>query len=288
MEQDHIELAIWTRANLSDPELALRTLQTLSSVGGGAIAPEYFSRFEPINRSLVEEGIAAAVSEWSGQGPRMGTFQLRRRSSPKYGLRVDWAHPRLLDEKPAPWFVIGSFYSVKKSQGAELLLRALLESIPSEYGDVTLHSIQQSIHRFRIHEKHGFRDAYVGTQPGDTIPHISWLTYLGPWAIKKIGQEKLESLPAGQIERLAGGYLIRTAPELRDVVSPKGQMCIQKIVAHLGRSHFFDREMVDIQSLETPQQLKDAYDRAARQILEEGSTSGTFEVNPDGTIKRVK
>jgi len=213
-----------------------------------ALRPESFDIGEPVRHSLATEGIEKAVRMWINEG--MG-LDLKRRSKPKFDAVIDWRSDLGLDDRLFPW---GCTVWLNASAGDKLaleLFKFLVCFFEPSFGWLTTQKDIDEKHFITFEDLTGIAEQYEGFDVGDTLPGVYWTTYFGPWAIKKIGKALFHNLNAEKVEPFNGGNLVTAYSSSSEIGSPKGTEIEREIMNKLGKEHFFDKSMVDIEALKT-------------------------------------
>lgn len=248
--RDDIDLGVRTDRDLNTEEFARAFMDGLLRLQGGRMAPEYFNLWEPINRSLAKEGIETAVRLWSEPNRLGGIFYLRRRSSPQLTVQVIKGFPLGYPDERFPWGCGAWTTGLREEVGAAELFDLMVTHFSPAFGKCTRWSDVHMKHRFAIDYGRGIREFSMGTTPnGKLIPGIYWLTFLGPWAIEKLGKERVESLPLGKVKRIGDGYLIKAYPHVKQAGTADAREAEEAIMSHFGRHLFFDRSQVDVDKI---------------------------------------
>ena len=78
-----------------------------------------------------------------------------------------------------------------------------------------------------------------------TIPQITWVNYFGDELVSLIGEDKFQTLNAHHIEKIYNGYFIMSYLSHKMIDTPEANAEEERIMQHLGKDHFFDRNKVN-------------------------------------------
>lgn len=239
-------LKVLTNKDLGSEQFVHSLLEAWCNNLDTRLQPERFDLGEPIRRSFAEEGIQAAVNTWVSNGMPL---MLKRRKKPKFEVDIEWRRRKGLDPRPFPW---SCTVWLDFSAGDELalnLLRFLINHFEPVFGYVSTYDDNRDKHFITFKDRVGQTEMYVGLDIRNTLPGIYWATYFGHWAVSKIGKKRFTVLEAENAEPIGGGYLILAYHSCAESGSRVAHEAEDRIKGHLGKSHFFNKENVNIESL---------------------------------------
>ncbi len=116
------------------------------------------------------------------------------------------------DPRLFPWSCI---VWLSPSAGDELslkLLHFLIRHFEPAFGFITTNEDHRDKHFLSFEDIDGVTEMYVGQdilENEETLPGVCWLTYFGPWAVERIGNERFADLKAEKVKSIDGGYLVQ-------------------------------------------------------------------------------
>jgi hypothetical protein len=230
------------------------------------LRPEFFGLGEPIRRSIAKEGIEAAVRTWVDSGM---SVLLRRRSKPKFEASIEWwRREKSLDPRPFPW---GCSVTLSLSAGDELalkLFRFLIRYFEPAFGHISTYDDRRAKHFITYEDRVGQAEQYVGMDVGETLPGVYWVTYFGPWSVKKVGEDRFATLKAYKVEPINSGYLVYAYSTVKEAGSSAAQEAENQIMNHLGRANFFDKALVNIEALKTDLETAEIIEKKITEVKE--------------------
>ncbi|KAB8027415.1 hypothetical protein [Fluviispira multicolorata] len=204
----------------------------------------YFAERSKIKFVVSELGVEGLVNGW----PRKCKM-FRRKTKPKFdGMIGYYKNANCL----TVFLTMG-----QKSEFMIRLYKLLLNLFKANYGRIQSNEVEIKRNWF-------YKDFYNATQErrcgtnvnsydeyglGFRIPQLSWVNYLGKDLVERIGEDKFKTLEAYQVEKINDGYLIITNPSHRVHGTEVGYAEEERIMQHLGRQHFFDRNLIDLNIL---------------------------------------
>ncbi|KAB8027414.1 hypothetical protein [Fluviispira multicolorata] len=209
------------------------------------LRPEEFFFAEGMTKKyLVSElGVEGLVNEW----PR-NCSMFRRKTKPKFNGMISYYREKVL----TIFLTMG-----QKSDFMIRLYKLLLRIFKADFGNIRSNDVE-------IKQNWFYKEFYGVTQErgcgtyamsydkyglGFRIPQLSWVNYLGKDLVERIGEDKFKTLEAYQVEKINDGYLIITDPSHRVHGTEVGYAEEERIMQHLGRQHFFDRNLIDLNIL---------------------------------------
>jgi hypothetical protein len=251
--RNEYHLKVQTNKNLGSEAFVRGLLTQWCSALNERLRPEFFDLGEPMRRSFASEGIEAAVSAWISSG--MGLL-LRRRSRPKFEVSIEWFRkeeskdPRLFPWSCTVW--------MSKTAGDNLVLELfqfLLKSFEPAFGHATTYEDYRQKHFISFEDRNEIVEKYVGTEIGETLPGVYWVTYFGPWAVDKIGKSRFAKLKAEKVESIDAGYLVQPYSKASEAGNSLARKAETQIINQLGKEHFFNKAFVDVETLRsTPEE----------------------------------
>lgn len=210
-----------------------------------SLRPEFFGFGEPVRRSLAGESLDAAVDAWLSNDM---SLYFRRKKKPGFLAATEWfRREKGNDPRLFPWSITVWIDSVASDEGSLELMRFLIKHFEPAFGLLTKETDYRSKHFFRFEDFEAITEKYVGQEILETehrLPGIYWVTYFGPWCIKKIGKSRFANL-TNRCEEIAGGRLIMAYPSSEEVGSAAGRAKEAQLANILGSDKFFDRAQVD-------------------------------------------
>ncbi len=207
---------------------------------------EFFGLGEPIRQSFNEKGVECATETWIENG--MG-LMLKRKSRHKFVADIDWREEKGLDQRPFPW---SCRVWLDRKAGDNLALeffRFLIKYFEPAFGHLSTANQDRSKHFVSVESSVGSIEQYVGLDIEDKLPGIYWITYFGDWAVERIGERKFDSLSFAECEKTNSGILLRAYPSSEEIGSKTANESENLILQHLGKSHFFNKSLFDLDSL---------------------------------------
>lgn len=206
-----------------------------------AIRPERFDRGEPVRKLINGVSFDELVEHWS-----RWALMFTRRTKPRMTVDLGWRHNKGLDPRPFPWDFTAWLAKSAGAPAARALFKLVVEHFDPAFTHLTTDAESRRKHFMKrphyINGQHvGVAEAFVGHHVMDTLPGVYWITYFGPPAIARIGQERLLSIPCGRVERLGRGYAVTAYDDARDIGTESAMNHEQAIQQHLGAHLFFDR-----------------------------------------------
>lgn len=242
-------ISVITEKNLGDPTFVRGLLEAWQNDLGPELRPELYGLGEPVRISFAEKEIDDAVNLCIREG--MGLL-LRRRSPFSYLATIDWwRREETLDSRPFPW---SCKVLLSRNAGTDLALRFLkflIEWFDPAFGYLSTNDQIDAKHFITFEDLTGTTEMYEGLDilEDGVLPGVYWATYFGPWALRKIGKERFEGLAVEQVESVHNGYLVMACGTSSEIGSPESIEAESRIVSTLGHQHFFDKSLVDIESL---------------------------------------
>ncbi len=230
------------------------------------LRPEFFDLGEPVRRSFAAEGVDAAIDTWLSNGM---SLYLRRRSKPKFLAATEWfRREKGRDPRLFPWSVTIWLSPLAGDSATSDLLRFLIRHFEPAFGLVTTKRDYQDKHFLTFEDFDGTTEKYLGQDilEGDQIlPGVYWITYFGPWSAEKLGRAHFANLNAN-IEEIGGGYLTSAYSFSSEAGSPPAREKENQITTQLGKKHFFDKELVNIDGLKTDPEAARVVEEKIQQI----------------------
>lgn len=211
------------------------------------LRPERFDLGEPVRRTFAE-GTQKAVRLWVDNDIGL---MLKRISKPKFVVNIHWRREKGLDTRPFPW---GCTVWLQRAAGdvlAQELFRFLIRQFEPAFGFISTEEDNRDKHFISFTDRNEQVEMYVGTDVGDTLPGVYWITYFDPWAVGKIGKERFDELKAVKVESVDGGYLVWAYNSASDAGSALARESEARIISQLGKKQFFDKAKVDVEALKT-------------------------------------
>jgi len=241
-------LEVKTDKNIGD-ERWLRTLLTeWCEELDEALRPERFDLGEPVRRRFIAEGIEGAVRLSVDTGI---SLMLARVSKPKFIVDIDWRREKGLDPRLFPWSCTVWLDLSAGDQQALNLFRFMIRQLEPVFGFVSTEEDHRDKHFIIFDDIGGTAEMYVGQDVAETLPGVYWVTYFGPWAVEKIGKERIADLKAEKVELIDSGYLVQAYNSSSETRSPLAKHAETQIINQLGKQHFFDKALVDIEGLKS-------------------------------------
>jgi hypothetical protein len=164
-------------------------------------------------------------------------------------VSLSWRKNKGLDPRPFPWGLTGWLAKDGGAEAAKAFLLLIVKSFEPAFASLTTDEESHRKHFFK--EPHYVDGLQIGTVEHfrghhvlDTLPGIYWMTYLGQPVVDRVGEQNLRSIPVGQLEPSGHGYLLTAYDDPSLIGSDEGRAIEQRIVDHLGKHRFFDREVV--------------------------------------------
>ena len=238
--RDYLFATARSECDMSDMRFANRFLRRVFEMCGEDLAPTHFNGWEPINKSFAGEGIEGALAFWKRVSPDGGTMYLKRRPSPQYVIMLDWVSKLSLNRERFHAIADVSFNSTRCEDLATRFLALLIEVLSPPFAKSAIDSDVERKHLLITQEANVQTEQFIGVIPGDYIPGIYWKTYLGPWAVDRVGRRRIETLPVGEVTKMGEGYLITAYPHATHAGTEYAMELEIQIRRHLGEQHFFD------------------------------------------------
>jgi len=205
-----------------------------------ALRPERFDRGEPVRKLIAEATFDQLVAEWC-----KWALMFTRRAKPRVVVSFRWRHEKGLDPKPYPWGLTAWIAKSAGSATARTFFDFLVEKFEPAFASLTTQADSRAKHFTKwphyVDGRHvGTAEAFKGHHVLDTLPGIYWVTFFGPPAIRRIGEERLLSIPVGTTKRLGSGLTLTAFEDVAEIGTEKGAETESVLRTHLGEEHFFD------------------------------------------------
>jgi hypothetical protein len=210
------------------------------------LSPEFFDLGEPVRRSFAKEGLETAVRTWVDNGMPL---LLKRRSKPKFEAAIDWRRNKGLDPRLFPWSCTVWLSLAAGDELALELFRFLIKYFEPAFGHISTYDDHRTKHFITFEDRGGQTEMYTGLDVGETLPGVYWATYFGSWSVEKVGRDRFSNLKAYKVEPINSGYLVLAYRSIKEVGTLAAQEAEERITDHLGRANFFDKSLVDIETL---------------------------------------
>ncbi|KAB8030737.1 hypothetical protein [Fluviispira multicolorata] len=226
------------------------------------LRPEEFFFAEGVKKKFLvaELGIEGLVKEWPDN-----CSMFRRKNKPKLNGMIGYYHNN--ENVFTVFFSMGqnSEYMIKFFKLLFPLFKSYYGNIQSSKVIITRYEFTRKTDNYDSSHQYGdIISLYDYYGFGITIPQISWVNFLGKELVERIGEDKFKTLTSYIIEKINDGYFIVTHPSHRFHGTPEGYAEEERIMQHLGRHHFFDRNLVDQKSL-----WSDHSEELVQQIIDE-------------------
>ena len=235
------------------------------------LRPEFFDLGEPVRRSFAAEGVDAAIHTWLSNGM---SLYLRRRSKPKFLAATEWfRREKGRDPRLFPWSVTIWLSPLAGDGATSDLLRFLIRHFEPAFGLITTKRDYQGKHFPTFEDIDGTTEKYLGQdilEKDQRLPGVYWTTYFGPWAVDRIGGSHFANL-GSNVEEIDGGYLTRAYLSSSEAGSPSAQEKENQLATQLGKNHFFDKAMVNIDALRTDAETAEMVEEKIMQMKRQGS-----------------
>lgn len=245
-------VAVKTNKDMGSESFVRRLLEEWCNELGDHLKPEFFGLGEPVRQSFASLGIETAVETWVSQGM---SLYLRRRTKPKFLASIEWfRREKGLDRRLFPWSCTVYLSPSAGSETALKLLKFLIRHFDPAFGYITTYQDDRDKHFISFPIRQGTTEMYTGMdimEDEEILPGVYWTTYFGPWAVEKIGKERLFEVKAENFEWLNDGCLIQAYPVLSSAGSSPARESEAQIVDWLGKRNFFNVADVDIELLRT-------------------------------------
>jgi hypothetical protein len=187
---------------------------------------------------------------------------LARKSKPRFLADVKWRRERGKDQRPFPWGVTVYLAFSAGDELADVLLRFLIRHLDPAFGYITTRDEEREKHQISFQDRIGLVQQYKGLDVEETLPGVYWKTFFGKAVAPKLSS--FENLPAYNIERFSGGWLVTAYKTARMSGTAEAREAEARITDWLGRSHFFAKENLDIESLKSDDQTVAMVEAAIR------------------------
>lgn len=205
-----------------------------------AIRPERFGRGEPVRKPIADVSFDELVEHWC-----RWALLFTRRTKPRMTVDLAWRREKGLDPRPFPWGLTAWLAKNAGAPAAQAMFELVVEHFDPAFAHLTTDA--ESARKHFMKRPHyingqyvGVAEAFVGHHVMDTLPGIYWVTYFGPPAIARLGEERLLSIPCGRLERMGRGYVITAYDDVAMIGTQAAQEREEAIRQHLGTKHFFD------------------------------------------------
>jgi hypothetical protein len=129
------------------------------------------------------------------------------------------------------------------------LFRFLIKYFEPAFGHISTYDDHRTKHFITFEDRGGQTEMYTGLDVGETLPGVYWATYFGSWSVEKVGRDRFSNLKAYKVEPINSGYLVLAYRSIKEVGTLAAQEAEERITDHLGRANFFDKSLVDIETL---------------------------------------
>jgi hypothetical protein len=227
---------------LNDESFARAFLSAWLNHPNKELRPERWGRGEPVRNMIAPVEFDQLVSEWCKVA-----LMFKRQARPKMTVDVAWRRNKGLDPRPFPWGLTAWLAKNAGPTAVSAFLHLVIEHFQPAFASATTY--EESRRKHFVRRPHcvdgrqvGMAEEFRGHHVLKTFPGIYWLTYLGPPAIERLGEQLLRSLPIGRIEPLGAGYLLTAYDDPSLIGSEQARLVERRIVEWLGKDRFFDVE----------------------------------------------
>lgn len=205
------------------------------------LQPNRFGGFGENPRSVLQvSDIDAAANAWHAAD---GGLSIARKKE-KIQYLIYFTFRRGFNNRGVkfPWLCSVHFNSKMTWPDARCFMKVLVKHLlPAFAFSSTIGEVDDQ-HRVVYESSVGTIEKKVRLDIGGQLPGIYRLTYFGPWAVEKIGNEKFS--PLVEVSKFCKGVLVDLA-EVGDFAEAQ-----RKIRLKLGINNFFDRKYFDPKGLE--------------------------------------
>ena len=267
-------LDIKTDKNLGEENFLKNFLKTWYNDLDIKLKPEFFSIGEPVNKSIYERGIEAAINTWIEEEM---AIMLRRKTDPKFTVTFKWRPEKGLDQRIFPWGCSVWFAKKAKSDLPIHLFKFLIEFMEPAFGYITEWNEWKNKHRITYETKIGIVEESLGDSilPNSHLPGVYWLTYFGKWAIDFIGAEKFKKLENYEVKSLENGLLVKSYENCFQAETSEAIKAEKEIISILGKEKFFDISKVDIEKLRQEHEKNSPSEEEIQELIEKKKTAVT-------------
>ncbi|KAB8037979.1 hypothetical protein GCL60_12470 [Silvanigrella paludirubra] len=219
--------------------------------------PEEFQAYEGAkNKAIVSrDGINALKEKWVSD-----IIFGKRKTEPKYEVSFSWLFSVQKDIEKGYNFPIytGIHMSMRQKEGYIIeLYKHLIPIFKTKFADLS--SNHSSIRKYEFHYKYpegATSQKWTGNSVKKsittniiTLPLVTWINYYGSELVNYIGEEKFKTLNTYKVEKFYEGYLVMCYPSHKLMEKEEAFIEEEKVMQHLGKHHFFDRNKVNIHEL---------------------------------------
>jgi hypothetical protein len=205
--------------------------------------PNRYDKGEPVRKSLQPENLETATKAWSDL---KFPILLKRTTKPRFQTSGSASSKKGINNRLFPGEYTVWLDTNAGDELALLLFRFLINHCNPAFGAIACYEDKRNKHFVTYRETYpgggsAQVEQYVGLGVGETLPGIYWATYFGPWALGKIGREKVLGLKVPNIESIGDGLMILAYDELSEIDPVKAHAVEDQIVQSLGKANFFDK-----------------------------------------------
>lgn len=205
-----------------------------------AIRPERFDRGEPVRKLIAEATFDQLVAEWC-----KWAIMFTRKTKPRMNFSLNWRREKGKDPRPFPWGLVAWIDKSAEPTIARAFFDFVVEKFEPAFADLTTQADSKQKHftkwpHYVNGRLMGMAEAFKGHHVLDTLPGVYWVTYFGPGAIERVGEERLLSIPIGRVERLGQGLVVTAYDDAAEIGTERAIAQENLIRRHVGEEHFFD------------------------------------------------
>ncbi len=229
---------------LSDERFAQAFLAAWLNHPTSHLRPERWGRSEPVRNLIASTAFEQLVAEWCAVA-----LMFTRVSRPKMTVSVAWRKRKGEDPRPYPWDLVAWLAKNGGGDVAKDFLKLVITHFEPAFASLTTQAESRRKHfvkkPFIVDGRRvGTAEKFEGHHVLNTLPGIYWITYFGRAAVKRLGDDKLNSIPVGRLERLADGYLLTSYDDASLIGTETAMRIERQIIDHLGPEKFFDKTSI--------------------------------------------
>lgn len=263
MNRNTFEIRILTDLHLGNERFVR------SFLGGWMRLPESlrlerFDHGEPICRKIEDEGFDAVVDAWLN-GPVAIAF--KRVSKYKLQLWIQWRREKGLDPLKYPW---GCWVSLDRKMPDHLVVQFfefLLYHFQPAFAFLTDEIDQHVKHFITFRDRNSTMEMYKGLDVTEVLPGMYWQTYFGPGSLDIVDRDKVQNLGSDIVRPFGEGFIVQPYDRSNLIATSEGREREAAILDRLGREHFFDKSLVDIESLKRTDEQARRVDEAVARVI---------------------
>lgn len=236
------EIKIYTDIDMGTEKFVRFLLENWLNHPNKSLRPDRYDKCEPARRKFDDQGVQPVVDIWLKTGM---TPVLKRVARPKFDCSFEWYRAINIKKGNAiPWSITIWIDSDISRVTVLEFLTFLVFTFKPAFGSVALDEEMEANHKITYSAYGGIAEKYVGLEVGPTWPGIYWMTYFGPWSLRKIGAERMERLSLGEKIPIDSGILVEAYQDAFDWNLAQSRSRVSQIKYFLGDQNFFSKARI--------------------------------------------